>query len=70
MTIRDNKYYKLNYNTYEIELEIIRLLENIDYYEDFRLRLEEVERKEAYGKYVEGLELIDEAMRYYAYVSD
>lgn len=70
MNIENNKYFKLKYTTYEIELEIIKFIEDIDYYEDFRLYIGEVERKVAYGKYAIAIKYLDEAMRYYAYVRD
>ena len=70
MSIENNKYYKLKYTTYEIELEIIKFIEDIDYYEDFRLYISVEKRKKAYKKYVIASEYLDEAMRYYAYVRD
>ena len=70
MSIENNKYYKLKYTTYEIELEIIKFIEDIDYYEDFRLYISVEKRKKAYKKYVIASKYLDEAMRYYAYVRD
>ena len=70
MSIENNKYYKLKYTTYEIELEIIKFIEDIDYYEDFRLYISVEKRKKAYKKYVRANKYLDEAMRYYAYVRD
>lgn len=70
MSIENNKYYKLKYTTYEIELEIIKFIEDIDYYEDFRLYISVEKRKKAYKKYVIANKYLDEAMRYYAYVRD
>lgn len=70
MSIENNKYYKLKYTTYEIELEIIKFIEDIDYYEDFRLYISEEERKIAHMRSVVANKYLDEAMRYYAYVRD
>ena len=70
MSIENNKYYKLKYTTHEIEIEIIKFIEDIDYYEDFRLYISVEKRKKAYKKYVIANKYLDEAMRYYAYVRD
>lgn len=60
----------MKYTTKDIELEIIQCIEDIDYYEDFRLYISPEERRVAYDKYIIGSQNLDEAMRYYAYVRD
>lgn len=69
MSIEKNYYYIHKYTEVEVEIEIGELIEAIDYYEDNRLLFENEEvRLKAYKEYARATKLLDEAMRYYAYL--